>query len=132
MLVPALPEVVTEGATEGEALANAEEAIRAVLAYRHDRLKREIEVGLAELERGNYEEVDDAELDAWLDRLGDSAAQQGAPDAASSASSAAWTVSSASTRDVRLAVGSLRKTLAMTSCSSHRTSTRRYLFRRRG
>jgi antitoxin HicB len=36
VLVPALPEVVTEGDTELEALANAEEAIRAVLAYRHD------------------------------------------------------------------------------------------------
>ncbi len=36
VLVPALPEVVTEGETEDEALANAEEAIRAVLAYRRD------------------------------------------------------------------------------------------------
>ncbi len=31
VLVPALPEVVTEGDTEREALLNAEEAIRAVL-----------------------------------------------------------------------------------------------------
>ena len=37
VLVPALPEVVTEGDTQQEALANAEEAIRAVLAYRRDR-----------------------------------------------------------------------------------------------
>jgi antitoxin HicB len=36
VLVPALPEVVTEGDSETEALANAEEAIRAVLAYRQD------------------------------------------------------------------------------------------------
>lgn len=36
VLVPALPEVVTEGDSEQEALANAEEAIRAVLAYRRD------------------------------------------------------------------------------------------------
>ena len=36
VLVPALPEVVTEGEDEKEALANAEEAIRAVLAYRRD------------------------------------------------------------------------------------------------
>ncbi|MCD0417201.1 type II toxin-antitoxin system HicB family antitoxin [Rubrivivax sp. JA1024] len=36
VLVPALPEVVTEGDTEQEALANASEAIRAVLAYRRD------------------------------------------------------------------------------------------------
>lgn len=36
VIVPALPEVVTEGDSEAEALANAEEAIRAVLAYRRD------------------------------------------------------------------------------------------------
>jgi antitoxin HicB len=36
VLVPALPEVVTEGDTEEEALANAQEAIRAILAYRGD------------------------------------------------------------------------------------------------
>lgn len=36
VLVPALPEVVTEGDTEAEALANAEEAIRGVLEYRRD------------------------------------------------------------------------------------------------
>lgn len=36
VLVPALPEVVSEGETEAEALSNAEEAIRAVLAYRRD------------------------------------------------------------------------------------------------
>jgi antitoxin HicB len=34
--VPALPEVVTEGDTEAEALMMAEEAIRAVLDYRRD------------------------------------------------------------------------------------------------
>jgi antitoxin HicB len=37
VLVPALPEVVTEGDTEREALLAAEEAIRAVLAYRRAR-----------------------------------------------------------------------------------------------
>ncbi len=36
VLVPALPEVVTEGDTEEEALLNAQEAIRAVLDYRRD------------------------------------------------------------------------------------------------
>ena len=36
VLVPALPEVVTEGDDEREALVNAEEAIRAVLAFRRD------------------------------------------------------------------------------------------------
>jgi antitoxin HicB len=34
--VPALPEVVTEGDTEAEAMQMAEEAIRAVLEYRRD------------------------------------------------------------------------------------------------
>ena len=36
VLVPALPEVVTEGDNEEEALVNVEEAIRATLAYRRD------------------------------------------------------------------------------------------------
>lgn len=36
VLVPALPEVVTEGESEKEALANAQEAIRAILEYRRD------------------------------------------------------------------------------------------------
>ena len=36
VLVPALPEIVTEGDTEEEALANAREAIRAILEYRRD------------------------------------------------------------------------------------------------
>lgn len=36
VLVPALPEVVTEGDTEEEALANAEDAIRLALSYRQD------------------------------------------------------------------------------------------------
>jgi antitoxin HicB len=34
--VPALPEVVTEGDSEVEAIAMAEDAIRVVLAYRRD------------------------------------------------------------------------------------------------
>ncbi|HEY4943341.1 MAG TPA: type II toxin-antitoxin system HicB family antitoxin [Rhizomicrobium sp.] len=34
VLVPAFPEVITEGDTEAEALANAEDAIRLVLSYR--------------------------------------------------------------------------------------------------
>ena len=35
MLVPAFPEVVTEG-RQKDALANAEEAVRAILEYRRD------------------------------------------------------------------------------------------------
>jgi antitoxin HicB len=37
VLVPALPEVITEGDSEAEALANAQEAIRAVIEYRRDK-----------------------------------------------------------------------------------------------
>jgi len=37
VLVPALPEVVTEGDDEQEALNNAQEAIRAILEYRRDK-----------------------------------------------------------------------------------------------
>ena len=44
VLVPDLPEVVTEGETREEALANAEEAIRAVLAYRRDHARRKPDV----------------------------------------------------------------------------------------
>ena len=36
VLVPALPEVVTEGDTKEEALAHTEKAIRAVLDFRRD------------------------------------------------------------------------------------------------
>src|SRR5436190_13635270 len=36
VLVPALPEVITEGDDERQALLNAEEAIRAILEYRRD------------------------------------------------------------------------------------------------
>jgi antitoxin HicB len=36
VLVPALPEVITEGDNEQEALANAEEAIRAIIEYRQE------------------------------------------------------------------------------------------------
>jgi len=35
--VPALPEVVTEGETEAEAMRMAEDAIKLVLAYRRDK-----------------------------------------------------------------------------------------------
>ncbi|MBZ0148397.1 MAG: type II toxin-antitoxin system HicB family antitoxin [Pseudorhodoplanes sp.] len=36
VLVPALPEVVSEGDSEQEALANVQEAIRAVIDYRRE------------------------------------------------------------------------------------------------
>ena len=37
VLVPALPEVVTEGETEAEALANVRDAIRLVIEFRRDK-----------------------------------------------------------------------------------------------
>jgi antitoxin ParD1/3/4 len=58
---------------------NASEAVRdAIRALRQrraedalklERLRRSIDAGLADLERGAVEEVDDADLEAWLDRL---------------------------------------------------------------
>ena len=36
VLVPALPEVISEGDTEGAAIASVEEAIRLALAYRNE------------------------------------------------------------------------------------------------
>jgi antitoxin ParD1/3/4 len=62
---------------------NASEAVRDAIralqqrraedALRLERLRRSIDAGLADLDRGDYEEVDDADLEAWLDRLGDPA-----------------------------------------------------------
>jgi antitoxin ParD1/3/4 len=42
---------------------------RAMDALKIERLRRSIDTGLADLDRGDYEEVDDAELEAWVDRL---------------------------------------------------------------
>jgi antitoxin ParD1/3/4 len=53
------------------------DAIRALQQRRAEeeleRLRRSIDAGLADLERGDYEEVDDAALEDWLDRLDDPA-----------------------------------------------------------
>jgi antitoxin ParD1/3/4 len=46
---------------------------RAMDALKLERLRGSIDAGLADLERGDYEEVDEAELEAWLDRLADPA-----------------------------------------------------------
>ena len=57
-----------------EAMRDAIRALqqrRAIDALKIERLRKSIDAGLADLERGNYEEVDDAELEAWLDRLVD-------------------------------------------------------------
>ena len=43
-------------------------------ALKTERLRKALEAGIADLERGNYEEIDEADLDAWLDRLVDAPA----------------------------------------------------------
>jgi antitoxin ParD1/3/4 len=40
-------------------------------ALKLEKLREAIQQGVAALERGDYEEVDDADLEAWLDRLVD-------------------------------------------------------------
>lgn len=62
---------------------NASEAVRdAVRGWQErlkadelklERLRQSIDAGLADLDRGDYEEVNDADLEAWLDRLADPA-----------------------------------------------------------
>jgi antitoxin ParD1/3/4 len=59
--------------------ANASEAVRDAIralqrrrafdALKLERLRQSIDAGIADLERGDYEDVDDADLEAWLDRL---------------------------------------------------------------
>jgi antitoxin ParD1/3/4 len=59
-----------------EALRDAIRALqqrRAEEALKLEGLRRSIDAGLADLERGDYEEVDDAGLEDWLDRLVDPA-----------------------------------------------------------
>ena len=46
---------------------------RAMDALKLERLRGSIDTGLADLDRGDYEEVDEADLEAWLDRLVDPA-----------------------------------------------------------
>jgi antitoxin ParD1/3/4 len=59
-----------------EAMRDAIRALqqrRAEEALKLERLRRSIDAGLADLERGDYEEVDEAGLEDWLDRLVDPA-----------------------------------------------------------
>lgn len=59
-----------------EAMRDAIRALqqrRAIDALKIERLRRSIDAGLADLDRGDYEEVDDVDLEAWLDRLVDPA-----------------------------------------------------------
>ena len=57
-----------------EAMRDAIRALqqrRAIDALKIERLRQSLDAGLTDLERGNYEDVDDAELEAWLNRLVD-------------------------------------------------------------
>jgi antitoxin ParD1/3/4 len=46
---------------------------RALDALKLERLRQCIDAGIADLDNGNYEDVDEADLEAWLDRLGEPA-----------------------------------------------------------
>jgi antitoxin ParD1/3/4 len=55
-----------------EAMRDAVRALqqrRALDALKLERLRQSIDAGLADLERGDYEEVDHADLEAWMDGL---------------------------------------------------------------
>ena len=59
-----------------EAMRDAIRALRqrrAMDALKLERLRQSIDTGLADLDRGDYEEVEDEDLEAWLDRLVDPA-----------------------------------------------------------
>lgn len=77
-LTPEQDAFIDEMLKKGE-YANASEAVRdairalqrrrAIDALKLERLRQSIDAGLSDLERGDYEDVDDADLEAWLDRL---------------------------------------------------------------
>ena len=79
-LTPEQDAYIEEVLEKGE-YRNASEAMRDAIralqqrremdALKLERRRRSIDTGLADLERGDYEEVDDADLEAWLDRLVD-------------------------------------------------------------
>lgn len=69
-----IDEVLKKGeyASASEAVRDAVRALqqrRAMDALKLERLRKAINEGIADLENGNYEEVDDSELDAWMNRL---------------------------------------------------------------
>jgi antitoxin ParD1/3/4 len=73
-------ELVRSGAYQNasEAMRDAVRALqqrRAEDALKLEALRTQVAVGLADLERGAADEVDDAELDAFLDRLAAPAAR---------------------------------------------------------
>jgi len=85
-LTPEQDALIDEMLEKGE-YRNASEAMRdalralqqrrAIDALKLERLRQSIDSGLAELERGDYEDVDDAELDAFPDRVADPARAAG-------------------------------------------------------
>lgn len=73
-------ELVRSGAYQNasEAMRDAVRALqqrRAEDALKIEALRTQVAIGLADLERGAADEVDDAELDAFLDRLAAPAAR---------------------------------------------------------
>ena len=81
-LTPEQDAFIDEVLDKGE-YRNASEAMRdAIRALQQrrkidtlklERLRQSIDEGIADLERGDYEEVDDAALESWLARVGDQA-----------------------------------------------------------
>jgi antitoxin ParD1/3/4 len=79
-LTPEQDAFIDEVLEKGE-YRNASEAMRDALralqqrraedALKIERLRKALDAGIADIERGDYEEVDDADLEAWLDRLVD-------------------------------------------------------------
>jgi len=77
-LTPEQDAFIDEVLAKGE-YQNASEAVRDAIralqrrreeeALKLERLRRSIDIGLADLDRGEYEDVEDADLEAWLDRL---------------------------------------------------------------
>lgn len=70
---------VLENGEYGSASEAMRDAIRALQqrraeeALKLERLRRSIDAGLADLDRGDYEDFDEAGLEAWLDRAGEAA-----------------------------------------------------------
>ncbi len=81
-LTPEQDAFIDEVLDKGE-YRNASEAMRDAIralqqrrrmdALKLERLRKSIDEGLADLDRGDYEEVEDAELESWLARAGDQA-----------------------------------------------------------
>jgi antitoxin ParD1/3/4 len=79
-LTPEQDAFIDEVLDKGE-YRNASEAMRdAIRALQQrrkidtlklERLRKSIDEGIADFERGNYEEVDDQALEGWLARVGD-------------------------------------------------------------